>query len=182
MAIPNSEVRYIYKTTVLRWFEEQVKQKDLSILYCGLSSFDSEIVEKELTERLRESISFYDNKESFYHGFMLGLLGGREEYLLKSNREAGDGRYDISMRSLDVKKPVIIVELKLAASYYEMEQKSDEALQQIFEKNYKEAFAKEGHQIANCFGISFYKKNCRVKGAENFGSDEGNRFDLKKYW
>ena len=162
LSIPNSEVRYIYKTTVLRWFEEQVKQKDLTTLYHSIIDGKVLELEKELSDRLRESISFYDNKEAFYHGFLLGLLGGMDEYLIDSNREAGDDRYDICLRSLDVAKPVILIEVKLASKYPEMQAKSEEAMEQIDTRNYKEAILGEGYQELINYGISFYKKNCKV--------------------
>ena len=162
MSIPNSEVRYIYKTTVLRWFEEQVKQKDLSLLYQSIVDGRALNIEKELSAKLRESISFYDNKEAFYHGFLLGLLGGMEEYLVDSNREAGNGRYDICMRSLDVEKPVVLFELKLASDFSKMQDKSEEAISQICSKKYKDALVNEGYQNIICYGIGFYKKNCKV--------------------
>lgn len=162
MAIPNSEVRYIYRRTVMRWFEELVKRKDLSVLYSAIISGDEGIVEKELSLRLRESISFYDNKEAFYHGFLIGLLSGMKDYLIDSNREAGDGRYDICVRSLEVEKPVVILELKQAGSYQDMEKKAREALRQIQDRKYKDALIQDGYQEAFCYGIGFYKKNCKV--------------------
>lgn len=162
MAIPNSEVRYVYRRTVMRWFDEQVKRKDLSALYGAMVSGNAQVVEKELALRLRESISFYDNKEAFYHGFLVGLLSGMEDYLIDSNREAGDGRYDICVRSLEVEKPVVILELKQAASYHEMDKKAQEAIQQIRNRNYKDALMQDGYQEVICYGIGFYKKNCKV--------------------
>lgn len=162
MAIPNSEVRYIYKTTVRRWFEEQIKTKDMTGFYQAFLSGDAKLMEQEIAAKLRESISFYDNKEAFYHGFLLGLLGGMDDYLIDSNREAGDGRYDICLRSLDVTKPVILIELKVASDFYSMNAKSEEALKQIVQRRYKEAVLGEGYQNILNYGISFYKKNCYV--------------------
>lgn len=78
------------------------------------------------------------------------------------NSEAGDGRYDICLRSLDVAKPVILIEVKLASKYPEMQEKSEEAIQQINTKNYREAILGEGYQELINYGISFYKKNCKV--------------------
>lgn len=146
----------------MRWFEELVKRKDLSVLYSAIISGDEGIVEKELSLRLRESISFYDNKEAFYHGFLIGLLSGMKDYLIDSNREAGDGRYDICVRSLEVEKPVVILELKQAGSYQDMEKKAREALRQIQDRKYKDALIQDGYQEAFCYGIGFYKKNCKV--------------------
>ena len=78
MAIPNSEVRYIYKNAVLRWFEEKVEKKtekkELTPLYESLLKGDTEKMGEILSENLMETISFYDYQESYYHGFLAGLL------------------------------------------------------------------------------------------------------------
>lgn len=115
---------------------------------------------------LREGISFYDTKESFYHGFMMGLLNGMEDYYAYSNREAGDGRYDICLKSMDVKKPVVILELKVAASYADMDSKSHQAARQIEMKHYEEELVRDGYVNVLCYGIAFYKKNCKIELAE----------------
>ena len=60
----------------------------------------------------REGISFYDTKEAFYHGFLMGLLNGLEDYYAYSNRESGTARYDICLKCMDVAKPAVIIELK----------------------------------------------------------------------
>lgn len=166
MAIPNEEVKYIYKNTVLAWFDKNIRQKDLTPFYRSMIQGDVAGVEKTITEILRESISFYDSKESFYHGFILGLLKGMEDYYVYSNREAGDGRYDICLKSLDVSKPAMILELKAASSYGEMEEKSLEAVSQIEMKHYEEELVQDGYRRVFCYGIAFYKKNCRAALAE----------------
>lgn len=162
MSIPNEEVRYIYKNTVLSWFEQKVKKRDFSQFYQYIVQGNITGFEDTVTQMLREGISFYDTKEAFYHGFMMGLFNGMEDYYAYSNRESGDGRYDICLKSMDVKKPVIILELKTAASYAEMETKSREAIEQIKIKHYEEDLARDGYTTALCYGIAFYKKNCRI--------------------
>ena len=166
MAIPNEEVKYIYKNTVLAWFDRNIRQKDLTPFYRSMIRGDAAGVEKTITEILRESISFYDSKENFYHGFILGLLKGMEDYYVYSNREAGDGRYDICLKSLDVSKPAMILELKAASSYGEMEGKSLEAVSQIEMKHYEQELVRDGYQRVFCYGIAFYKKNCWAALAE----------------
>lgn len=115
-----------------------------------------------LTELLREEISFYDTQEAFYHGFLMGLLNGMEDYYAYSNREAGEGRYDICLKSLDVEKPVIILELKIAVSYKNMEVRSRQAMEQIEMKHYEEGLERDGYERVLCYGIAFYKKNCKI--------------------
>lgn len=162
MAIPNEEVRYIYKNTVLSWFDQRIRRKDLSPCYRSMIEGKAAEFQKIITEMLREGISFYDNKEAFYHGFLMGVFNGMEDYYAYSNREAGDGRYDICLKSLDVEKPVVILELKTAASYMDMEAKSRQAVEQIEMKHYEQEFLQDGFQKVLCYGIAFYKKNCRI--------------------
>lgn len=85
-----------------------------------------------------------------------------EDYYAYSNREAGEERYDICLKSLDVEKPVVIFELKLAESYSDMETKSRQAVEQIQLKHYEEGLVQDGFRKILCYGIAFYKKNCKV--------------------
>lgn len=116
----------------------------------------------ELTKLLRESISFYDNKEAFYHGFLLGLLERMNGYAISSNQESGDGRYDILLKSPDIENVPILFELKLADSYKEMESAAERAVRQINERHYGEELGRDGYEELVCFGIAFYKKNCVI--------------------
>lgn len=163
MQVPNVEINYIYKSKVSEWMKEKIQQEDLSQLYDALLSGNEVDLQDELGRQLRESISFYDYKEAFYHGFLLGLLKPLDEYLIESNREAGDGRLDILLRSLDVRKPVVIVELKQSGVFQDMETIATEALNQIQDKEYYRELQQEGYENIICYGIAFFKKNCRVQ-------------------
>lgn len=99
MKIPNTEVRYIYKNTIQEWFGMKVKQKDLSVLYHAIEQGDIDRMSRELSLNLQETISFYDYVESFYHGFIAGLLKNMKDYRILSNRESGDGRPDLILRT-----------------------------------------------------------------------------------
>lgn len=166
LAIPNTEVGLIYKTKVMEWFRERVELKDFTTLYDALLSGDAEVLQEEITTLLQDTISFHDDREAFYHGFMTGILGRLKNYIVKSNRESGDGRYDIMIRSLRVTKPVIIMELKFSKKYMEMETDSAEALHQIEQKSYDREFKEEGYQKSIRYGIAFYEKNCLIKKEE----------------
>lgn len=162
MEIPNTEVRYIYRNTIMSWFRDLVRTQDFSALYRGLLDGEEAVVQKGIADLLVKSISYMDSREAFYHGFLLGLLGGMQEYLIQSNRESGDGRYDIMVRSLDVNQAPVIIELKVSDSYQGMERKKEEALEQIEKKGYDQWLLQEGYtQVIHC-GIAFYKKQCRV--------------------
>lgn len=163
MKVPNVEINYIYKSKVSEWMKEKIQQEDMSQFYDALLSGNEEDLQEELGRQLRESISFYDYKEAFYHGFLLGLLKPLDEYLIESNREAGDGRLDILIKNLDVRKPVVILELKQSAAFQDMETKAIEALNQIQNKEYYRELQLEGYEHIICYGIAFFKKNCRVQ-------------------
>ena len=163
MAIPNSEVRYIYKTTVLRWFEEKIEKKDLSLLYKSVLEGNEEETEKILSDNLMETISFYDYQESFYHGFLVGMFKNIENYIVLSNRESGNGRPDILLKYPSVRGKAIIIELKVAKTFRSMQEKCEEALKQIEKQRYEEALREEGYSDIIKYGIAFYRKECMVR-------------------
>ena len=163
MAIPNSEVRYIYKNTVLRWFEEKTKKKELSPLYESILDGDREKMAEILSENLMETISFYDYQESYYHGFLAGMLKNIGNYIVLSNRESGNGRPDIVLKYPSVRGKAVILEIKVARTYQELESKCDEALRQIDEQKYEEALRQEGYSNILKYGIAFYRKESMVK-------------------
>lgn len=130
----------------------------MSTFYQDILSGNAQGFQKGLTQFLQETISFYDNAEAFYHGFILGILSGLKTHIVKSNQESGDGRLDIFIRSLDIQQPLIIIELKTAESYRSLDVKAKEALEQIEKLSYDREFAQEGYQRSIRYGIAFYKK------------------------
>lgn len=163
LAIPNTEVRYIYRNTILSWFEEQVRQKDFTRFYQALLEQQISVIEEEISENLMETISFFDYGESYYHGFLAGLLKNLAKYYVESNREQGNGRPDLVIRSAPYRGIAIIIELKVANSFGEMERKAENALQQIRDMQYQKGLEAEGYHTFICYGISFYRKSCCVK-------------------
>lgn len=163
MAIPNREVRYIYKNTVLRWFEKKVEKKELSPLYESILNGDTEKMEEILSENLMETISFYEYQESYYHGFLAGMLKNIGNYIVLSNRESGNGRPDILLKYPSVRGKAVILEIKVSKTYQGLEAKCQEALQQIEEQKYEEALRQEGYSQILKYGVAFYRKECMVK-------------------
>ena len=163
MAIPNSEVRYIYKNTVLRWFEEKTDKKELSPLYQSILDGDTEKMAEILSENLMETISFYDYQESYYHGFLAGMLKNIGNYIVQSNRESGNGRPDILLKYPSVRGKAVIIEIKVSKTYQGLEEKCDEALRQIEEQRYEEELRQEGYQNIMKYGVAFYRKECMAK-------------------
>ena len=165
MAIPNSEVRYVYKNAVLRWFEEKTDKKELSPLYNSILNGDTQKIAEILSENLMETISFYDYQESYYHGFLAGMLKNIGNYIVQSNRESGNGRPDILLKYPSVRGKAVIIEIKVSKTYQGLEEKCEEALQQIEEQKYEEALRQEGYQDILKYGVAFYRKECMVKQA-----------------
>lgn len=162
LAIPNEEILYIYENIIRDWFTEKVQQVNREPLHQALLQGNCETIELILRRQLMEGISYYDNAESFYHGYFIGLIQGIPEYVVRSNRESGNGRPDIQIVPFDLKKPVIIVELKKADKLEQMESKCQEALTQIEEQQYETGLRLEGYKKFVKYGICFCKKSCRV--------------------
>ena len=163
MAVPNLEVKYIYNNTITKWFRDEIKEKDLSFMYRAMQEGDAGRFQLELSGLLQESISYMDTKEAFYHGFLLGVLGNMSDYIVKSNRESGNGRLDIVVLSRDVLKTPVIMELKVSETYKGMEAACDAAIKQIEERRYDSWLPEEGYTEVLNYGIAFFRKQCRVK-------------------
>ena len=163
MAVPNLEVKYIFNNTITKWFRDQIKVKDLSQMYAAMLEGDADQFQAELSGLLQESISYMDTQEAFYHGFMMGVLNNLRDYLVKSNRESGNGRLDILVRSHNVSKTPVIMELKVSETYKGMENACDTAMQQIEEKKYDSSLPEEGYTDVLLYGIAFFRKQCRIK-------------------
>ncbi|WP_297426739.1 AAA family ATPase [Clostridium sp.] len=166
LSIPNREVKYIFRTKILKWFEEKIKAKDLSKLYTSIINGEPEIFEEELGRLLMETISFNDAYENFYHGFVVGALANMHDYIVKSNREGGKGRSDIFIKSVSKRGVAIVVEFKIAKNIDDLEKRADDALKQIKEKGYDMELRSEGYKNIIKYGISFCEKDCYVKLGE----------------
>lgn len=102
------------------------------------------------------------NAENFYHGFLTGILSQSENYLVKSNRETGNGRSDIMVKSPSLRGRSFILEVKVSDCIDNLEEDAKKALEQIYEKKYMEELRAEGYRRIDCYGISFYRKDCEV--------------------
>ena len=162
MAIPNIEVKYIFKGTIRNWFHEEIEKKDLSRFFTAIERGDVRCMEEELSACLQETISFYDYAENYYHGFLTGLLKTQNKYRVISNQESGLGRPDIIMKSASIRGPAIIMELKAADNFTEMEAGCIQALNQIEARKYSMELEQEGYRDIIKYGICFYKKECMV--------------------
>ena len=164
MKIPNLEIASIYEDSISYWFDQRMKQTDRSPLLRALESGDCQAAEDFINRQLMDTISYFDHAESFYHGFLAGLLTNIGGYRVKSNRESGNGRPDIVMQTPNIRKGrVILLELKLAASIADLEAACGRGLAQIETQRYAEPFTKEGYPTVLKYAVSFYKKDCMVQ-------------------
>ena len=175
LAIPNREVREIYKRTVRGWLDDKIKNADSAVLLKALEQGDCKTAENFINTLFEDTISYFDCTESFYHGLLAGLLARTGGYRMDSNRESGYGRYDLVFRTPAVRKGrVIILEFKVADSVRTLEAKCDEALKQIEDKKYAEPFISEGYPVIRKYGISFCGQECMVKQGEMYGGEQDN--------
>ena len=161
--IPNIEVKTIYQNTILNWLKAVIKKEDFHDLYLAMEEGDAQKMMDILNAQLFRTISFYDSAENFYHGFLTGILSQSENYLVKSNRESGNGRLDIMVKSPSLRGRSFIVEVKVSDSVDELENDAQKALQQIYDKRYMEELRTEGYRKIDCYGIAFYRKDCEVR-------------------
>ena len=160
LIIPNAEIREIFETTVIKWFDDSARQWNRSVLFEAVWNGDSEIVTREMNGLLRRTISYHDYREDFYHAFLAGIFTGAG-YMVDSNKEHGEGRSDVVVRDL-IKGRVAIFEAKYTKVLKNLEKECDTALQQIDEKMYAKEY-EDDYDVILCYGISFFKKRCKVK-------------------
>ena len=163
MVIPNVEVMTVYENTIMRWFEDIVLKESTSELLNCFVSENVEGVQSEINRWLRKSISFHDARENFYHGFLLGLLSGDDKYDVKSNRENGDGRTDITICEYQTRKIAVVIEIKTAERFGELEKRCEDGLRQIEENRYAEQLKDDWYEKVITYSVSFNGKTCKVK-------------------
>lgn len=161
--IPNIEVKTIYQNTILNWLKDVIKKEDFHDLYRAMEDGNAQKMAEILNRQLFSAISFYDSAENFYHGFLTGILSQSENYLVKSNRESGSGRSDIMVKSPSLRGRSFVLELKVSDSIDDLERDAKEALQQIYDKKYAEELRTEGYRRIDCYGVSFFRKDCEVR-------------------
>jgi len=163
MTIPNEEILYIYENTIREWSLQCIEKQDLSGLVAAFENGDCETASDIITEQLIDTISFYDYKEAYYHGFIAGLLKHNNKYLIKSNRESGLGRYDLVLKTKRIRKGrAIILEFKVTDNINGLEKGCMDALEQIEKLHYDNDTIEEGYTDILKYGLCFYKKECMV--------------------
>lgn len=163
MSIPNEEIATIYERSIREWFDRKIVTVDRSPLIKALEEGDCEAAADFISGQLMDTISYFDYAESYYHGFLTGLLKNNGRYLILSNRESGTGRPDLILKEKKFMGKAIIIELKAAKTFAELEAKCEEALQQIDEQDYAASLIADGYRPILKYGIALYKKGCIVK-------------------
>ena len=165
LKIPNQDVRTTYKDVIAKWIGRQGKVSSQKIyeLHQALISNDKIKIEKILNETLNY-MSFYDSQENFYHGYMLGLFVRflNSKYIVKSNREAGRGRFDIMIESVD-RKIGIVVEFKVAGENENVEEKAQKGKEQIVDKEYYKELELDRVENILTYAVAFKGKECKVR-------------------
>ena len=169
VSIPNREIAAVYKNEIFSHLLQigAITRTTANKIAESLYANNLEKLQKAIAEYMDKSISFYDaGAEGFYHGLALGLVALMDNhYEIKSNRESGDGRYDISLIPRENKYPGIIMELKWKSGLDEeaLEALSDEALRQIDDKRYDSEMSYDGVEKLLKLGIAFSGKKVRIK-------------------
>ena len=158
LVIPNKEVYEIYKQSFMSYFEDYTTSKK-NELYQELVDGDAKKVNLLLNDILLRSISYFDNQESFYHGFLVGLLN---DYEVVSNRESGNGRFDVCVLPENILGTVVLIECIHSISEDDLIDDAKEGARQIIEKKYLEEHRFKKYENTVGYGISFYKKQCYV--------------------
>ena len=158
--IPNLEIKSCYKEIIIEYFRQYKREVDKNELYKSLLSKDADGFAKQITDLLSKSISYYDSTEQFYHGLISGLLSGNIYYEVESNRESGNGRYDLILYQKDVAQNAVILEFKVCRKNEKAKDAAERALKQINDKKYDTEAKKQGYTNIIKYGVSFSGKMC----------------------
>ena len=172
LVIPNKEVREVFVLQIQEWFKAVVANYNdtMKLLSKAILDKDEAILARQLNIVMGRMISILDTKapddmkENFYHGLLLGLLrGSNPDWLIKSNRESGDGFSDILIKPENPDLGIVI-EVKYAKEFKGLDAACDAAMAQIKQKRYDETLRDEGRCDILAYGIAFCRKRCRVAG------------------
>ena len=163
LRIPNLEIRNIFNKQVKAWFKDKVKAETdkLVEMYEAFEKGDTETITTYLNKQLITTMSYHDEKESFYHGFLSALLGSCSVWKVLSNRESGTGRGDLIVKRID-DQIGFVIEIKNVQRRNEMEEACTKAINQIEDKQYVTILNDLDVNEIWIYGIAFCKKSCKV--------------------
>ncbi|MBQ9327113.1 MAG: AAA family ATPase [Solobacterium sp.] len=167
LRLPNAEIKRIYNTEILSWIRTRQHGTIISEIEKAVYLSDARRLQEALRKYMITSISFYDSgTEGFYHGMVLGLVASlSSKYYIRSNRESGEGSFDLQLEPKDKVLPGILMEFKAssAAEKDKLSELAEEALIQTEDKNYKRDLEERGVGDIVNYGIAFSGKNVEVK-------------------
>ena len=169
LVIPNKEIKEVFKLQIQEWFRNKIfsNTEQLQDFWKAFKDGNTQIMEMYLNKVLSNSVSVFDTKarneekESSYHNLLIGILSGNEDWLVKSNVEAGEGFADIIVETDDPDEG-IIAELKYTKDFKAMEKSCEKALKQIKDRRYQEYLLNNDRQNIMYYGIAFCRKRCKV--------------------
>jgi hypothetical protein len=168
LRIPNIEVTELYKSMILDWFKTTIQEPKYRMILNSLVTGDIETFSLIFQEFFISSVSVFDvqgeESEKIYHAFVLGMLIGlKDRYELKSNRESGFGRYDVLLCPKNSNDLGIIMEFKKADQAAQLESSADSAIKQIKEKRYSQELIDRGIDRILYLGLAFLGKKVMIK-------------------
>ena len=146
MVIPNVEIKSIYKNTIRSWFIDHINRDSRTDILESVIHADAEKLEDLLCTWLTNTISCFDEQENYYHGFVTGLVSGFSGYMVVSNRESGNGRFDLVVKQRSRWHHAAILEFKVVEKYNQMTKACEDALKQIEEKDYEASLRDEQYE------------------------------------
>lgn len=167
VALPNKEISFVYSKEILSRFEDIIPRSSASEIQEAIYSHNAEELQKGMRKLLLQTVSFHDaSNESFYHGFVLGLCAMLDnQYRVTSNRESGEGRYDIQLFPYNKKLPGVVMELKAGKDCNEEQLKvlAEAALQQIHDRQYENDMTAGEIKKIFKYGVAFCGKNVWIE-------------------
>ncbi len=168
LVIPNTEVRNIFSDSVLKQFEKRIEQDGAAVsAFCeALKVGNADEVERLFAELMKNTVSIRDTavkktyKENFYHGMLIGIFKYKSDWGVVSNRESGDGYYDIAIE-IENEGIGIVIEVKYAENE-QFDKECKDALKQINDNHYTDELKEDGMKTILKYGIACYKKRCKA--------------------
>ena len=171
LKLPNTEIRRVYNTEILSWLRLQPAGTVIPEIEKAIYLGDSDRLQRALRNYMISSISNFDGAaEGFYHGMVLGLVASlSSRYYIRSNREAGEGRFDLQLEPKNDSLPGILMEFKASKTNDEeiLSSLAEEALEQIQRKQYQAELSERGIKSVIMYGIAFSGKRVVVKGGQD---------------
>ena len=160
LVIPNAEIREIFETTIIQWFDDSARSWNRKPLFDAIWAKNCAAATEEMNRLLRKTISYHDYKEDFYHAFLAGIFAGAG-YTVESNREHGEGCSDVVVYDSENGR-VAVFEIKYAQTSASLPTACEAALTEITIRMYAQEFEDNYDQIY-CYGIAFFKKRCLIE-------------------